>query len=125
MSVDPNTGIISYTPSEASPVENEAVLRIYDRRGGYAERTFSIEVAGGNHAPSVDALQASYTLVEGLPFELTLTAADADFDYLIYFADNLPPGAIFDPARRSFIWQPGYNSAGIYRDCLLYTSRCV
>ncbi len=99
MTVDATTGLIRWTPAESSPAAAQAVLRVYDRRGGYAETSLAITVAGGNRAPSVGALDASYTIAEGAPFELSLVAADPDFDQLIYFADNLPAGPISTPWR--------------------------
>src|SRR5690606_27727811 len=44
-----------------------------------------------------------------------LDAFDPDGDPLAVWADNLPPGATFDPLSSSLVWTPGYEASGIYR----------
>src|SRR5262249_45731965 len=39
---------------------------------------------------------------------------DAEGDSLTYWADNLPPGAVFDPSRHTLTWTPGSQAAGTY-----------
>ena len=93
MAIDADTGILTWAPTEESPAQVSVVLRVYDRRGGYDEQSFIIDVAGGNRAPDVAPLADEYVLTEGQPFSIGLFAQDPDFDALHYFADNLPPGA--------------------------------
>lgn len=42
----------------------------------------------------------------------TVTASDPDGNTLTYTAGNLPSGAGFDPATRTFTWTPAYTQAG-------------
>src|SRR5262249_54217740 len=46
--------------------------------------------------------------------QLAIGATDADGDPLVYWADNLPPGAVFDPVQHQLTWTPGFPGAGTY-----------
>jgi len=50
------------------------------------------------------------TVGEELSFQVSAT--DADADVLDYSAENLPPGAGFDPATRTFSWTPAAGQVG-------------
>ena len=53
---------------------------------------------------------------EGQPLGITVNATDPENDPLVYWADNLPAGAVFDPAERTLTWTPGASQAGTYLD---------
>ncbi len=68
-----------------------------------------------NQAPVLDAI-GNKTVNEGQLLEFTISATDPDGDPLTYSASNLPSGASFDPATRTFSWTPSYIQAGLYED---------
>ena len=51
---------------------------------------------------------------EGSLLSFTLSASDPDNDPLTFSAANLPPGASFDPATRTFTWTPTLTQSGTY-----------
>ena len=51
---------------------------------------------------------------EGELLEFTISATDPDGDPLTYSASNLPTGASFNPATRTFSWTPTSGQAGTY-----------
>jgi len=51
---------------------------------------------------------------EGATLSFALSASDADGDALTYSASNLPLGATFVAATRTFSWTPGYSQVGVY-----------
>ena len=53
---------------------------------------------------------------------MPVTATDADGDPLIYWADNLPPGATFTPDTHTFAWTPAIGAAGTYPGVTMYVS---
>jgi len=53
---------------------------------------------------------------EGQTLSFTISATDPDGDSLTYSAGNLPAGAVFDTAARTFSWTPGYDRSGTYPD---------
>jgi hypothetical protein len=113
------TGLVSWTPTVSSPEHAAIVLQVYDARGSYASQAFSIAVAGVNAAPVVLPLAQEYRIKEGDLFEIGLVAADPDADPLVFYADNLPPGASFDASRGVISWTAGPQSAGTYKDVVL------
>jgi hypothetical protein len=53
---------------------------------------------------------------EGSQLQFTISASDADNDSLVYSATNLPSGATFDAATKTFTWTPNYVQSGTYSD---------
>ena len=70
MTVDATTGVVSWTPTAATPDLAAVVLQVYDAAGAHDTQTFAINVAGGNHAPVFDALPAEVPGQEGEPLEI-------------------------------------------------------
>jgi hypothetical protein len=56
----------------------------------------------------------SRSINEGATLSFTISATDADGDAMTYSASNLPVGATFSSATRTFTWTPGYSQAGAY-----------
>jgi PKD repeat protein len=73
----------------------------------------TITVKKVNRAPVMTAIPAN-TVDEGKLLSITVSASDPDGDTLSYSATNLPSGAVFNAATRSFSWTPGYTQAGNY-----------
>jgi len=68
-----------------------------------------------NQPPMLDPI-GDKTVDEGQLLEFTISATDTDSESLTYSASNLPSGATFNPATRTFSWTPGYDQAGAYPD---------
>jgi enterochelin esterase-like enzyme len=67
-----------------------------------------------NHRPVFAAGGQSWSIDENTPLTFSVEATDPDGDELTYSASDLPAGASFDPATRTFFWRPGYTQAGEY-----------
>ena len=111
--IDSTTGELQWLPTSASKAEQPVTLRVYDTRGGYATQSFTIDVAGGNQAPTLD-VPASEHLREGQSFSFTVAGSDPEGQVLSFVADNLPPGSHFDGSTGVFDWTPSYTDAGDY-----------
>ncbi|HND23400.1 MAG TPA: putative Ig domain-containing protein, partial [Rhodocyclaceae bacterium] len=122
LTVDSTTGILSWLPNVASPATSTVTLRAYDTRGGFDTQVFNIEVAGANHPPNVSDLPAEIDGKEGQSLLVGLAAEDVDEDFLHYYADNLPPGAVFDSQLNALVWTPDFTSAGTYTNVKLIVS---
>jgi hypothetical protein len=59
---------------------------------------------------------------EGQPLSFTVIASDANGDPLSYSASNLPTGATFNPATKTFSWTPTFTQAGTYSNVLFRVS---
>ena len=68
------------------------------------------------NSPPVLNTIGNRTVDEGQALTFTLSAADANGDALTYSAKNLPSGAVFVPANRTFLWTPGFTQSGNYPD---------
>ncbi|VVB56243.1 Cohesin domain protein [uncultured archaeon] len=66
------------------------------------------------NSPPVLNTIGNRTVDEGQALTFTLSAADANGDALTYSATNLPSGAVFVPANRTFLWTPGFTQSGNY-----------
>ena len=67
--------------------------------------TFSYEEVGLNRAPALSPIGSKVTYV-GQTLNFTVDATDPNGDSLTYSASNLPAGASFNAATRTFTWTP-------------------
>ncbi len=116
MTVDRDTGVITWLPSASSAASTPVVLLAADSLGAVTTQRFVIDVLGGNRPPVFHNAQTQIELTEGQPLELQLLVSDPDADRLAVWVDNLPPGAVFDPRTRTLSWTPDYEAAGTYND---------
>ena len=95
-----------------------APLRLHS--GGYdiLVLKFNDSSTGGVNRPPVLSPIGSKSVAEGATLSFTVTATDLDGDALTYSASNLPAGASFNPATRTFTWTPGYGQAGTFPNVL-------
>ncbi len=114
MTIDARTGLVSWAPTAASPQRADVALLAYDTRGASATQEFTVQVEGVNRAPVLDLLPAQIEGREGEPLTITVKATDADGDSLVYWADRLPPGAVFDADLQTLSWTPSHQAAGTY-----------
>jgi hypothetical protein len=66
-----------------------------------------------NQPPVLDAI-GNKAVVVGDILTFTVSASDPDGDALTYLASNLPQGATFAPATRTFYWTPGDGQNRVY-----------
>jgi enterochelin esterase-like enzyme len=67
-----------------------------------------------NGAPVFSTGGDSQSVDENRALTFSVDATDPDGDALTYSASNLPAGASFDPATRTFSWIPSYTQSGTY-----------
>jgi len=114
MTLDGQSGLLSWLPDADSPDRASVVLHAYDALGGRAAQSFTVDVDGGNRAPSIAHLPVSIQGWEGLPLDIPVDATDPDGDTLWWRVHHMPPGASFDPSRWALVWTPDYDAAGTY-----------
>ncbi|NIM47875.1 MAG: APHP domain-containing protein, partial [Gemmatimonadales bacterium] len=122
MSVDPESGLVSWDVLPDSLSQTPVVLQAFDSRGAVALQRFVLTVAGGNQPPSFFDIPSQVEGTEGLPIEFSVGALDPDLDRVTVWADNLPAGASFDSQKRQFNWVPGYDDAGTYPDVRFFAA---
>ncbi|MEM9158679.1 MAG: putative Ig domain-containing protein [Verrucomicrobiota bacterium] len=112
-SIDEATGLLRWTPTGDDQSSTEFTVRAYDERGGFDTQTWTVEVDGGNRAPVIVSI-GDLLVGEGNLIEAPIAANDADGDEIIFTFNDLPAGAVFDPASGSLRWQPSFDAAGVY-----------
>src|SRR5262249_52561191 len=122
MSIDPVSGLLAWTPTAASPAQASVIVEAYNVRGGHAAQRFTIAVSGVNQPPVFDALAAQFSGQEGQPLEIAVHATDPEGDPLVYWADNLPAGAVFDTQTQTLTWVPDARQAGTYPNVQFFVS---
>ncbi|PNY36139.1 hypothetical protein C2E31_14500 [Rhodopirellula baltica] len=120
-SVNAATGQITWTPGKDAATNVDFELRAYDARGAYKRQTWTVDVSGANRAPIVAPIGDVFA-TEGDLIEIPVSAFDPDGDDLFYFADRLPPGAVFDWYSQMLRWRPDGSAAGVYEDVTLIAS---
>ncbi len=108
-------------PTQAATPKTRFELRAYDARGAFERQVWTVDVTGANRAPIIAPVE-DVLATEGDLIEIPISAFDPDGDRLFYFADNLPPGAVFDSFGQTLRWRPGGNDAGVYENVKLIAS---
>lgn len=70
-----STGPLTWTPDANTPAQVSMSVRAYDTRGGHATQAFTIDVAGGNHAPLVGPMAAEIRGSEGRRLQIGLSVS--------------------------------------------------
>ena len=94
---------------DGKPITNKEYVRmqVYDNWYG------TTPPASTNRAPVLNAV-GNKAVVELSTLAFTISATDLDGDTLTYSASNVPQGATFQPATRTFSWTPAYGQSGTY-----------
>jgi YD repeat-containing protein len=122
MKVDSGTGLVRWLPTVASPSQAPVVLQVYDTHGSHATLSFTIDVAGVDLPPVIPPLPAQETGQEGQTVQIALGTTDPQNLPLISWADNLPPGAVYDSASETLTWVPADGQAGTYPEVQFFVS---
>jgi hypothetical protein len=96
-------------------VVTDNLLHIAVTQNAASDEINGIEImsTGANQAPVLGAI-GNRAVNEGQLLQFTVAATDPDGDALVYSAANLPAGAAFSAATRTFSWVPTYDQAGTY-----------
>ncbi len=73
----------------------------------------ALSVGDVNRPPQLAPI-GDYTVEEGNLLKFVLSASDPDGDTFHFAASHLPAGSKFNATTRTFVWQPGYDQAGVY-----------
>lgn len=108
----------SFSKSNLSTGTHTIYFKVRDNYGTWVpiwspEVSKTLTIAAPNQAPALNTV-GDQTISEGSTLSFTVSATDPDGNPLTYTAGNLPPGAAFNPALRTFIWTPDYTQTGTY-----------
>jgi hypothetical protein len=104
---------LTWTPDFESAGSYENVRFAVSDGASAVSQFVSILIAPANQPPSL-ARPADFTVREGEPLRIRLTARDRDGDVLTFSSDFPPGGSTLDPATGVFDWTPAFFQAGVY-----------
>jgi hypothetical protein len=88
MTIDPATGLISWSPENDQVGNNDVIVNVSDLAGDYVTQEYTIVVNNVNDPPVLDPM-GELTAVEDEPFYYQVSASDVDFsDELSFYDDN-------------------------------------
>lgn len=111
MIIHPQTGVLTWTPSEAqAPANHSVTIQVADDGEPQALATTAVTIVAQEvNLPPVLHLVPSRTNHAGSPFVFTVSATDPDLpaNQLAYsLAGDAPEGAVIDPSTGLFSWLP-------------------
>jgi len=107
--LDPQTGVVSWTPLTGQQGAYPVTFTVDDGEGGTASQTITLSVT---NRPPVLVDPADRSVFVGSVLTFPLSATDPDGDTLTYSATNLPAGATIDPLTGQFRWVPSALQQG-------------
>ncbi|MBI2133383.1 hypothetical protein HYU11_01735 [Candidatus Woesearchaeota archaeon] len=122
MKINDSAAVFNWTPSFADSGVYVATFVAQDIVNLCANQTCSnsssseqvnISVLNVNRAP-VLANIGNKSVNEGSSLQFVVSASDPDGDPIGFAASNLPTGATFNQATRTFLWTPGSTQSGNY-----------
>jgi len=109
--------VLTYTltglPDDKDHFFAVTAINALNEESSYSNFVESPIVSAGNNAPVLAAIGGK-SVVEGALLSFTISATDTDSDPLTYSASNLPTGAGFNTATKTFSWSPGFSQSGTY-----------
>jgi hypothetical protein len=119
MTIDPSSGVISWTPSEAQGPGSFTITVVVSDDAQTplsATNSFNVTVNEVNSAPSIAGI-ANQALDELTTLNLTASATDSDIpaNTLAYSLDTAPTGMTIDPSSGAISWTPAEaDGPGVY-----------
>jgi RHS repeat-associated protein len=113
MAIDPNTGLVSWTPALSQLGTQHVVITASDGRGGVASQAFdlAVVVSAVDHPPVITSTPPG-PAAAGMPYEYQVVATDQDGDPLSFRLDSAPTGMAIDPVGGLVEWTPAANQTG-------------
>nr|WP_242054671.1 putative Ig domain-containing protein [Nostoc sp. FACHB-190] len=105
MTIDPNTGVVNWTPTGTQLGTYNVVFAVTDGRGGVAEQAFQVrtQAQAGNYAPTIIS-EATTSAYISKTYTYDVNALDADNDALTYSLVQAPEGMTIDAHTGIISW---------------------
>jgi RHS repeat-associated protein len=110
MSIDPGSGLVTWTPTSTQLGANPVVLQVADPEGNVAMQRYSID-AKAVDSPPVITSTAITTVTAGAPYNYDVIANDPDGDPITYTLPAAPAGMTIDNLGR-IAWSPQVADIG-------------
>jgi RHS repeat-associated protein len=113
MSIEPGTGLITWSPTAQQLGNQRVVLAVSDGHGGIATQDFTIAVSNvlSNSSPIITSNPRTVA-TEGHEYQYNVVAEDSDYDLIRYTLEFAPRGMSIDSLRGTIRWQPDEEQLG-------------
>ena len=112
MAVDPQTGLLSWTPTQQDLGVFQVEIRVDDDGGASGGQSFSLTVLNTNDPPAITSLPDT-TAVEDSLYTYAPVATDPDpADSITFSLATAPEGMSIDPQTALISWTPGQKDVG-------------
>jgi PKD repeat protein len=115
---DPETATLTWTPTYDQSGEYKSLLFIFKAGALSDSITFNVTVNHVNRPPVLDAI-VDAQVDENKLLTFNIRGSDPDVEdegKLVYTAENLPEGAVFNADSLLFRWTPTYEQSGAYEN---------
>ena len=103
MAVDPNTGVVVWTPTADEVGKQQVILRVDDGRGSVTLQSFQVTVTNENYLPVFTTL-AKTTVAAGLAYQYATHATDSNGDTITYSLITKPTGMTINASTGLVSW---------------------
>ncbi|PID55695.1 hypothetical protein CSB45_14780 [candidate division KSB3 bacterium] len=114
MSIDSDSGLISWTPAAGQLGEHAVKVIVEDGRGAGASQSSSVYVNSANMNPPQITSTPMFTSRVEQEYLYAVEATDADGDPLSYSLSIAPDGMKIDPDSGLIRWTPQLSQTGSY-----------
>lgn len=111
MSIDPEKGVIRWTPTVQQVGEHEVAVRVMDSMGAYVGQIFTITVRGVNVAPTIISTPPT-TAAVSKAYKYAVLAKDLENDSLKFSLLNSPSGMTINRDTGLIDWMPTISQLG-------------
>lgn len=112
MTINPTTGVISWTPNNAQIGNNNVTVVVTDTGSANATQSFVIIVSDANDAPVINSTAVT-TATQDTPYTYDVNATDPDAgDVLTYSLTVAPVGMAINATTGVITWTPAANQVG-------------
>ena len=106
MTLNEDTGEITWQTTIDVAEKHDVELYAFDSRGGLAVQRWTIDVLGGNRAPTFLQPPGPVSMSENQTLVLPIEVVDPDSIDIDVWVENPPSGAFLDPVDDTFYWSP-------------------
>ena len=116
MSIDPASGVLSWTPTAGQIGDHSVTIEVSDGRGGVRTQSFTLPAVADtpetpNAPPTITSTPVGPARA-GTPYRYAVTATDPDGDPVSFALTTAPVGMSIDPASGVLSWTPTAGQIG-------------
>ena len=113
MQIDPEMGLIQWTPTAGQEGQHTVRVTVKDGQGGFDAQSYVVEIVvePGNRPPIINSTPV-YAATSDRPYQYAVTATDPDGDTVNFSLTLAPAGMDIEPTSGLITWTPGTAQEG-------------